>query len=284
MANPIILYDSILRRGVVEVTSTAGGYHKNNLFDMRAFKKWKATSNATQDITINLQQQALSLEGVGAGNLLLEGVGAGAILLESEVAGAESCDCIGIYNHNLGSIGATVKVYYENSGYQLAATITPTDDDIILSTFTTRNSEQWKIEISGANEAPYIGEIYLGARLTLPDPPDAPLTPVEESIRVASEIGDTGHLLGAVIQYYQAQINHSWTRTPNWTRTFYNTYFKPFWLNHARKLYPFFYAWDLIGNADDILFGSIPPDFVRREELTLLSYTDVVQLQMRGVL
>lgn len=282
--NPVILYDSILRRGAVTVTSTESGYSLNNLFDYRGFKKWKATSNGTQNIIIDLTPQNLALEGAGAGKLLLEGSGAGAILLESASSGAESCDAIGIYNHNLGSIGATVKVYYDSGGYQLAATITPTDDDTILSLFTSQSSLLWKIEITNASEKPFIGEIYLGARLTLPDPPDAPTIPVEESIKVASEIGDTGHLLGAVIQYYQAIVNHSWTRTPNWTRTFYSTYFLPFWNNHARKLYPFFYAWDLTNRADDIVFGSIDPGLVRREELTLLTYSDNIQLQMRGVL
>lgn len=281
--NPIILYDSILTRGALTVTSEADNYPIENVIDYRSFTKWKATSNATQTIEVNLTPQLLSLEGSGAGDLLLEGSGAGNILLEGEAAGAEACTAIGICNHNLGSIGATVKVYYDNSGWQLVETINPTTDKTILEYWATQSSLKWKIEISGATEAPYIGTIFLGTYLLMPDPPDAPYVPVNEGMKISTEISEAGHLLGAVIEHYPIDINPRWSRTPNFTRTFYTTYFLPFWENHAKLMRPFFYAWDKVNRADDVYYVYLDPGFIRRESLSLLSYTDEVELMLKGV-
>ena len=281
--NPVILYDNLLSRGALTVTSEATGYPIENVTDLRSFTKWKASSEATQDIEVDLTPVGALLEGAGAGRIMLEGAGAGQIMLEGEASGAELPNAIGIFNHNFGSIGATVKVYRDNGGWELLETINPTTDKPILSYWVAASSIKFKIEISGAAEAPYAGVIMLGVYLSMPDPPDAPYAPVNEGIKVSTEISEAGHLLGSVVEHFPININPRWTNAPNFTRTWYTTYFLPFWEDHGRWIKPFFYGWDLVNRPDDVFYVHLDPGFVRAEALSLLTYTDSVELLLKGV-
>ena len=130
--------------------------------------------------------------------------------------------------------------------------------------------------------APEVGVIFLGVSLSIPDSPDAPVIPVREGIKAASEISEAGNLLGTALAYNPKSLEHRWTNAPNITRTWFTTYFEPFWDNHAKLLFPFFYAWGLTNRADDIFYGRIETSSEKAERLTLLTYSDELILQMRA--
>lgn len=276
--NPIILFDNILTEGTLNATSTDSdtSYDVDNLKDYRSYTKWKAADTADQYITWAMGASSPVRSQTGwyiklQNNALLRGV----------TGGVDTADAIGIYNHNLGTVGATVEVQYQDAGvWTTLLTLTPSDDDPILSTFTSSTSGDWRIKISGMSAAPEIGVIFLGAHLLFPWPPEAPVVPEEEGINVSTEYSGAGHLLGSVLAYNPITINQRWT---DLTRSWYSTSFLPFWDNHAKLIYPFFYAWDLDNRPDDIFYVSLDPGMVRRESLELLSYTKELTLQMKGV-
>lgn len=281
--NPLILFDNILAEGTLAVTSTATGYSINNIADYRSYTKWKAANTNTQNIDLT------GISADGAAGYVRAQTGwyiklQNNALLQKVSGTVEAADAIGIFNHNLGTIHATVKVqYWDGAAFQTAETLTPTDDDPILETFTTQSATKWRIEISNCSAAAEIAVIFLGAQLEIPDSPDAPTVPVEEGIAVNSEYSEAGNLLGSTPSHFPININHQWTKAPNITRTWYSTYFIPFWENHARDIYPFFYAWDLTNRPDDIRYVTINPGMSRREVLSLLTYSDELVLQMKGV-
>jgi len=276
--NPVILFDNIMTEGAITATSTATDYDVDNLSDYRGYTKWKATGSGTQHITITdlLEGSSAPVRSQTGWYIKLQNNA----LLEQVSSGVDTADAIGILNHNLGTIGATIKVQYKLSGvWTTIATINPSDDEAILETFTSKSSADWRIELSSMTAAPEIGVIFLGVHLLFPWPPEAPVIPEEEGIKAFSEYSGAGHLLGTVLAYNPVTINPRWT---NLTRTWYSTSFLPFWDNHGKLIFPFFYAWDLTNRPDDIFYVSIDPGMVRMESLDLLTYTKELTLQMKS--
>lgn len=275
--NPIILFDNILTEGTLTATSTASGYDVDNIMDYRGYTKWKADDTADQYLTWAMGATAPIRAQTGWYIKLQNNA-----LLSQVTGGVDRADTVGIFNHNLGTIGATVLVQYYSAGWNTLATLTPSDDDPILSSFASNISGDWRIKISGMDAAPEVGVIFLGVGLTIPDSPDAPVIPMREGIKAASEVSQSGNLLGTVVAYNPKSIEHRWTNAPNITRTWFTTYWEPFWDNHAKLLYPFFYAWDLTNRPDDIFYGRMETNSEKAERLTLLTYSDELILNMKA--
>ena len=273
--NPVILFDNILTEGTLTATSTAPGYDVDNIMDYRSYTKWKATGTGVQYLTWAMGASSPVRSQTGWYIKLQNNA-----LLRQLSGGVDTADAVGIFNHNLGTIGATVLVqYYGGGAWNTLDTLTPSDDDPILSTFTSSISGDWRIKISGMSAAPEIGIIHLGVHLLFPWPPEAPVVPEEEGIKANTEYSGAGNLLGTVLAYNPVTINQRWT---NLTRTWYSSSFLQFWDNHGKLIFPFFYAWDLTNRPDDIFYVSIDPGMVRRESLELLSYTKELSLQMKA--
>lgn len=249
--NPVILYNNFLEDGTLTVTSTESGYDKDNLLDQRPYTLWRATSSATQNIDL-------------------------------ELVSAKKPTAIGIVNHNLFSIGATVKVQaYVASAWEDVHTFTPTADTAILELFTPDAvNTKWRINISGQSSEPIIGVIFLGTEITFPYPPETPYSPIQESIQIETEVSQKGHLLGNNIRYNPIQINASFK---DLTRVWVNANFVPFWNNYGKLLKYFFYAWDLTNAASDIYYVRFSPEMVYQLPKTILLYDDQLNLNMIGV-
>lgn len=278
--NPVILFDNIMTEGAMSATSTDSNeaYDVDNLKDYRPYTKWKASGSGTQYISVtDLQEGSVSPVRSQTGWYIKLQNDA---LLRQVSSGVDTADAVGILNHNLGTIGATIKVQYKLSGvWTTILTLNPSDDDPILAIFTSKSSEDWRIELSSMSALPEIGIIFLGVHLLFPWPPEAPVIPEEEGIKASTEYSGAGNLLGTVLAHNPRNINPRWT---NLTRTWYTTFFLPFWDNHGKLIFPFFYAWDLTNRPDDIFYVSIDPAMVRREVLELLTYTKELTLQMKG--
>ena len=246
---PIILYENILRNGTLTASGTDADYTLNNILDYKSYSKWKADNLTDPWIQIEL------------------GV-------------ADDPDCIGIYNHNFNLVGGTIKLQYYDSGWIDLTTLTPNGTFPILKNFTAQSSTKFRLFFDTPIVIPEAAVIFLGHLIEFPYPPTAPTVPVAESISAAMEISEAGHLLGAVISHFPIVINQRWE---NITRTWFDAYFRPFWFNHARYLIPFFYAWDLTNRSNDIFYVTVDPGQSFRETLTVLSLTDAIELNMKGI-
>lgn len=252
---PKLLYENILREGTLTASGTSSDddYNVNYLVDYRSFTKWKAAS--TSDPYVEL-----------------------------ELSGAEEPDCLAIYNHNFDEVGGTIKLQHDSDDddtWTDMETITPNGTKpIMIMIGTPVSSTKFRIFFDTPTTIPEMAIIFLGVAIEFPYPPDSPTVPFDESIRATMEISEAGHNLGAVISHFPISVNQKFS---NFTRTWFDTYFKPFWINHARYLLPFFYGWDLTNRADDIFFLTMDENFIFREALTILSLTDELTLQMRGI-
>lgn len=275
MTNPLLLYDNILLDGALTASDTATGYSVNNLIDYKAYTKWKGV-DSTCYLEIDMGDQPIdSLAGSP-----IESLAGNDILALAGGAGAKVPDAIGIFNHNLGTIGATVKVYYwDGAAYQQLLSYSPSNDITILQKFTTHSATKFKIEFSGMTAAPEIAIIFLGVKVEFPWRPDSPVIPYEQSMVLKAEISQAGNILGAVIQHKPFTISHKWKDI---TRTWFSTYYLPFW-NYASDMLPFFYAWDTENRSTEIWFLYLDPGMTFREVLSLINYSDEMILIARSI-
>lgn len=233
-AKAILLKDNRYDDGTPAATSEASGYPIENAFDLRPYKRWKATSTATQYLTI-------------------------------DCGSAKSADALGIMSHNLGTVGATVSVEYSTTGawggeeVEALAGFDPSDDTAILKIFTTAEKRYWRVKITGASAAPYLAVLMLGVRLTFEkfiagsefDP--APEKPIAEVTT-----NQAGQLLGVVIKRVEIRISVEFRGlTPSWVT---NT-FKPVWDDHISQYKPFIFAWDITNHADEVFLARLANNF-----------------------
>ncbi|MEW6115391.1 MAG: hypothetical protein AB1553_00620 [Nitrospirota bacterium] len=253
--NPIILYDNRFNDAIPTATDTAAGYDVLNIRDLRTYTFHKFTGSGTKYYYINC----------GSG---------------------KTADCLAIISHNLGTAGATVSVESSATGawtgeqVERLAGFVPTSDKALLKTFNSATAQFWRVKIVTAAVAAQVGVLMLGTKLLFPYPPDTPYRPYSERIEANTSLSKTGNILGSTIRYYPIDVVAPFS---NLTRTWVLDNFKPFWINHGRKLNPFFYAWDLDVYPDDVLFLACSPDMVYELPVSVLAYIDSIILRMQGV-
>lgn len=246
---PRILCNNLLRSGTLTANGTAAGYSLDSIIDFKTFTKWR--SDVSTDSYIQI-----------------------------EFTSPQSPNCLGIFNHNFDSLSGTIKLQYFDSTWIDLQTITPNGTLALFFTFTAQAASKFRIFFDDPTIAPEMAVMFLGIYIEFPFPPIAPTVPATESISVATEFSEAGHTLGSVISHFPITINHRWE---NITRTWFDTYFKPFWINHARYLIPFFYAWDLTNRPLDIFYVTVDGSQRFGESLTILSVTDQIELNMKGI-
>lgn len=232
MAYPVILWDSILRNtgATVTATSTDTGYSIASASDYLAWKEWKSgVLTSPIDIDIDL----------GA-------------------SGSDNADSLALINHNLTTLGATVTVYADATtiGTTTAqAAYTPTYDDVDLKTFTAPgNRRYWRIRIAHASPPfsakPFIGEVFLGMRTTLPEFLDSATDPFFRQTEAGVEHSEGGHYLGAILrgQTHRQDLGVS---SVGIARSFWTSDLKAFDQNHLSRMRPFVFQID----ADDADFS-----------------------------
>lgn len=240
-----------MRNGTLTASATNAdsSFSVDNIIDWRSYTLWKSTS--IQDVTI-----------------------------EIDIGSAKAADCIGIFNHNLKTAGALIKVQYYDGSWKDAYQFVASNDKTQLKVFDSKSGTKWRVAISSLGRVPYIGIIYIGSKLEFQWPPVSPVSPVEESMELEGEYSRAGNFLGALLTYNPIRISQRFTLV---TRNWYDANFKPFWRNHGKLLRPFFYAVDLENNADDVYWLQFDPGYVRRNPFSLLTYYDEFTLDLMGV-
>lgn len=252
MQTPIILYDNRLTDGTPAATDTATGYDILNIIDLRPYTFWKAASHGTKYITV-------------------------------DCGSAKSADCLAIIGHNLYTASATVSVESspDNAAWtERLAGFTPSSDKAFLKKFNTASAQFWRIKLVTAATAVYIAVASLGVKIQFEYPPDTPYAPYAESPEADVARNKNGHILG--VSTYSPRLSLA-VQFSLVSRSWLDTYFVPFWQNHARLFKPFFFAWDLDTYPADVFFVSIDDDMSLDTPFSILTYVDVLSLKMRGV-
>lgn len=229
-AYPIICWKSHLETyGISAITSEESGFPKENLYDWRLQTLWKPTSTATQNITIDK----------GAAGIVT--------------------DYFCIQNHDLGTRTATVTIYEDdNSGFTSPTTLGTkafTLDSPYFLSLTSGTERYNRIAITSLDAACYIGEIFLGAKLTMQKLPLDGYDVDDVSVVGKASASHDGNFLGAQVLYKQRNVNAAFRYlTDAWVLA----NLKDFLDDHYSNLKPFFYIPDATNYTDRVYFVRAP--------------------------
>ena len=139
-----ILTENLLENGTVVASDTGSGYSVDNVYDRNTYDHWAPSAIGPDQIDLTL-------------------------------ASPDSADCFVLFAHNLGTVGASIKLQWGDGASpevftDLFSAISPGDDRIIFKTFTAVSKNNWRVVIdsTGATGVPIIGMIAFGSQLTFP--------------------------------------------------------------------------------------------------------------------
>lgn len=181
-----------------------------------------------------------------------------------DLGSATAVNYVGIAAHNLGTVGASIKVQYSSndSSWSDASAATadePADDGEILFLFPVQTARYWRIYVDGV--IPTVGVVYLGTILAMQRGIYAGHTPITLARQTVMRpsVSERGQLLGRTIIRSGLQASAEWD---NITADWYRTYFDPF-VASARQ-YPFFMAWRPSEFPAELAFGTVDADIAPR--------------------
>lgn len=174
-------------------------------------------------------------------------------------ASAVTLNFVGIAAHNLGDLGATVKVQHSlNSGGSwidsAAGSVSPADNAAIGFRFQDVTATHWRLTISGVSADVVIGLVLLSREIVIPDRIyqgyAPPLTPTQVDLQ--SNVSEGGHLLGSsVVRMGSAAtasfgyVAPAFLRGASWLafQAAFNSGEGFFWAWRPEKYGDLFYAW-----------------------------------------
>ena len=249
-----IAYYNFLSYGTLTVTSEATGFPKANLQDYRDYTYWKATSSATQEITIDL---------TGSG-------------YESSQVGY-----LGFVAHNLKTIDAAIRLLRWNGTdfEEVLSSFAAPHDYAFFIPFTAIAGTKWRVELTSMTAAAQIGHIGLGQVCDLTYYPDAPFNLGGERIIATQEISNSGNILGLVIDYAEIDLSSTWSPVTSSELAA----IEAFWDNHARYGRPFLYSPDGDTDGNYVYWAHIPAEQLEiSKPRSNTVYVDSISLNMRG--
>jgi hypothetical protein len=245
MAFPLIAWDNFVNLSTTTVTDpgSASGYPITNLSDRRAFTLWKSNQTAAL-VNIDID--------VGAGQ--------------------DNADYIGLVNHNLTTLGATVRVLADTVNpplVQVLAATTPAADGVALLTFTAPgNKRYWRVTINHASlpfaSAPFIGELWMGMKTECPEYVSPSFQPLFTDVEVDGDRSAGGHFLGASLRGKVHRGTLDFGGAAGVARADHLSTLTPFANNHLLKRYPFFFVLDTADTDFD------DPYFIRMSDASRL--------------
>ena len=249
-----IAYYNFLAYGALTVTSEATGFPKANLQDYRDYTYWKATSNASQTIEIDL---------TGTG-------------YESSAV-----SFLGFVSHNLKTVESDITLdYWDGAGWEaILTTFNAPNDYTFFIEFNNQAAAKFRIVIANSNAAVQIGHIGLGQVCQFNYLPDAPFNLGGERIIATQEISNAGNLLGVTLDYAEIDLSSSFSPVTSSELSAIDA----FWNYHARYGRPFFYAPDGDPDGSYCYWAHIPADQLEiAKPRSNTVYVDSISLPMRG--
>lgn len=195
-ALPTVIFKSHFRTGVLAASTEAAGYLKENVATEATNKAWSPTALPAT--------------------------------LSVDMTTSTAADCFSMVAHNCGTSGNTILVQTspDNSVWTTRATIVPTDNTTIAAFFNSVSARYWRINVSGGT-VPFIGVLFLGARLTFPAGVKPPYTPIwqAQTYELMSSMSLGGQFLGNRVTRKGAETAISLV---SFDRTFGETTIQPF--------------------------------------------------------
>jgi len=246
----LICYDNLAESPLLTAataSSAATGYSAANAWDWLTTTYWSPTSNGVQTLTF-------------------------------EFSADVTADYFGLYRHNLGTVGASVKLQYSTDGSTWSDAFTaqtPDDDEILLKTFTAQTADWWRIrfDLGSSAETLYVGIVAFGQKLTTQyGMPAGFVVPRHgRATQILNNKTEGGQFAGRSII---ARGARSTITIRNATQAWARSYWEPF-VRHA-ELKPFFFSRNHTDYPEDAAFcwsdGEIPEYAInddRRQTLTL---------------
>lgn len=186
-----------------------------------------------------------------------QATGAGDKTLAVSFSSAEAGNSFGIYKHNLGTLGLTVKVQHSSDGSTwvdlTGSEQSPPDDEAIFFVGASVSRAYWRIHITGlaAGETLIVGQAFVGPALQIFSPPEDGFTPPQFGLnsQFVMSRSDGGDFLGRSLirkgsksGFKISNVAEAWVKA-NWL---------PF-IKEAEK-HPFYFAWDSVGHFDEVAF------------------------------
>lgn len=214
-------------------SSAATGYSAANAWDWLTTTYWSPTSNGVQTLTF-------------------------------QFSSAVSADYFGLYRHNLGTVGASVKLQHSPDGSTWTdafTAVTPDDNEIVLQTFTSASKTYWRIrfDLGSSAVSMFVGIVAFGPRLTTQyGMPAGFVAPRHgRATQILNNKTEGGQFAGRSIV---ARGARSTITIRNATQAWARSYWEPF-VRHA-ELKPFFFSRNHTTYPDDAAFcwtdGDIP--------------------------
>ncbi len=214
MGKPVIAYKSMLRSTGVVITDpgTEAGFSLADIHDYRSYSLWKSdTTSSPIDIDIDL------------------------------AGGDESVDYIMLVNHNLFTETATVEVF-SGAAFPPAASwasFAPTEDTVSFKTAAASVTRRyWRVRITAFVNKPFIGELFLGMKTTLPQYLAPSFDPFFKQVEARGFRSRGGHYLGVSLkgQQHRGEITFGEAGAP---RADFTSDLNAFLDDHAFKRRPF---------------------------------------------
>lgn len=242
MAFPVIFWRNLLQNtgAVITASSETDGFAASNLSKSRPWAPWKSAV-LTTGITIDI---------------------------DLGVSGDTAADTIALVNTNLASMAGTIEVRADASFPPTTvkkAAYTPASDEVSMATFTgTAALRYWRIVLGGPGggsfpSLPFIGDLAIGLRTTMPEYLDAGLDPYMTQREAISQRSKIGHYLGSVLRGKQHREDLSFGGPAGIVRTFFTSDLDAF-IDYAQNRKPFYFQID----SDDAKF--LTPMFVKLPE------------------
>jgi len=215
MALPYVLYTNIFDYNTVVATTTAAGYSAQNIKDWKTYTYYRANATGITYLTVDCGTNVRA-------------------------------NAIGIIGHNLGSASAVISVEHSSNNFTAVSTamstVAITANTIYMATFaeTTNRYYRLKINATGATP-PQIAVCCIGTASQFPTSPNAPVEIYNISMVSESIISKTGAMLGAQVRYKPVTVKYTFSGA-EYTYEWVNGIFKPFWVNHASEMKPFFFS------------------------------------------
>ena len=233
MGFPVIGYKSFLRESTTVITDpgTETGFAIASIKDMKSYTLWKSNQTAA---AINID-------------------------IDTGASSNQNGDYIALVNHNLFTLGATVRVLADTvspAAVQVLAATTPTSDGVTYLPFTAPGTKRyWRITINHSAlpfaAKPYIGEIFLGMRTTLPEFLTSDFEPFFTQYEVAGDRSEGGHFLAATIRGEKHMGTLEFGGPAGVVRSFHDSDLTSFANTHGMKRRPFVFVID----PDDSVFN-----------------------------
>ena len=179
------------------------------------------------------------------------------ITLAVTLVAAQSLNSYAVYKHNLGDIGATIKLQHSSNGSAwtdlTGSEKVVANNKAIFFIGTPQTAKFWRIHISGlgASDTLIIGQAFIGSSLLMFSPPEPGFTPPELALNndYITSRADGGDFLGrslirkgSKMSFVNSIVHRDWIRD-NWQDVMV-----------AIEKTPFYYAWDSTNYAAEVAY------------------------------